>query len=658
MEECNPKQNPFFFGKFEQEKRLNLYVPDSIVEWVSEMPILFEGVRGSGKSSVLNLLTWQAAWKKSSLKTMGSSRALHVLSDPKHIGVSHRVEDMDVAIWDRWQIINNTRQCYFATFLEFLYLDLLLDALINIRMITKTLFVNSSIENEFTKILLDECYPPGMRPNLRDLSFHSLREVISENHQGIRQLMTNNVSENDIRRTYSIVAPGSVIKKFGNGFRKCYPELSKWVILILLDDCNFLREWQIQVVNTAVSNCSSPISYKLSSLTGLYPTFETLDETKPLVLDNISRKPLPTNYSFGPGNQMPKQNNKQVYLRFLNHVCTARLEQYDKETLTENFDFKTLLGKFNLEDLLTKKLSVSENQKAITLLVKAKEEAGNGPLSITRTWLHEKNVRDRTQYMEDKKSIDETDKKGKRHIASIYERKFNHVAGVSLCRELGLDFPYYGYDVVMHLSSGSIREMLRIMYYIWEKASVKKKFFLNNQPLDQKIQTAGIMAASEQRFKMIDANPFSDKKVSLQSICERLGDLFAHCQSYPYILAVPETAAIAIKEIELEPRIQEIIRKAQISGWLLTRKEKNDDLWIGLHPILSPKFGISFRNPFYYPQRISGDQVRGLFLGDDMEAKSTQQAILSQRMRRCESRYQKKISLQKKTALLFDIDQD
>jgi len=654
MEDCKLKQNPFFFGKFEQEQSPNLYVPDSIVEWGSGMPMLFEGVRGSGKSSVLNLLTWQVSWKMSSVKTMGSRRALHFFSDPKHIGVSHRVEDMDVAIWDRWQVSKNTRQLYFATFLEFLYLDLLIDALINIRKITKTLFVNSQTENEFTRILLDECYPPGMRPCMRDLSFNSLREVIADNHQGIRQLMTNNVSEDDIKRTYSIVAPGSVIKKFGNGFRKCYPELTKWVILILLDDCNFLRDWQVRVINTAVSNSSSPISYKLSSLAGLYPTFETLDETKPLVLDNISRQPLPTSSSFFSEGQTPQNRSQQPYLRFVNHVCKVRLEQYDKKTF-EGFDFKTLLGNFNLEDMLAKKLSVSENKDAIVLLEKAKAEAGNGPLSITHTWLHEKNVRDRKQFMEDKEATEATDKKEKRRIASIYERKFNHVAGVSLCRELGIDFPYYGYDVVLHLSAGSIREMLRIMYWIWDKAIVKNESFSNNRLVDQKIQTAGIIAASEQRFKSIDANPISDKKVSLQSICERLGNLFAHCQSYPYILAAAETASIVIKDIELESRIREIIRKAQISGWLLTKK-KNDDLWIGLHPILSPKFGISFRNPFYYPERISKNEVRKLFLGADNEAKSTQQAILTQRIGRYEGRYKKKVSPEQKTDLLFDID--
>jgi hypothetical protein len=106
-------------------------------------------------------------------------------------------------------------------------------------------------------------------------------------------------------------------------------------------------------------------------------------------------------------------------------------------------------------------------------------------------------------------------------------------------------------------------------------------------------------------------------------------------------LTTPETASISVRNdvYEEEKDVRDIIRKSVNSGWLLMREEEGK-YNIGLHPMFAPKYKISFRNPFYYPEPISKDNLRRLFLGSDMEARETIKAILKARMERYQGRSQ------------------
>lgn len=634
MMQCRAEANPFFYGRFEHEHNPTLYVPDTIIRWASRRPIRFEGVRGSGKSSALRLLSWDVAWKVSPINTVGSTSALSFLGNPKHVGVYYRVEDVDVPLWDRWRVSRDIAQRYFATYVEFLYLDLLLDALTEIRKKDRTLFTERSAESHLVEFLLKECFSQKNRPHLLNLSFISLREVVGEVHRGIRQLVFQDASEEETTKTYSTVGPGYLLKQFGNEFERCYPHMADWAILILLDDCNFLTKWQAIVLNTAIANCKKPISYKLSSLAGMYPTLETMDKERPVILDNMDIEMLPNQSIYSPDAKGRRRGIQ--YVTIVNQICKARINEHFGKDSAAEFEFKELLGSFSLEDVLAKKLGTSENKIALELLTEAKNTAVKGRIpSITGTWLTQKRVR---EYNFDKPNSEDASKRRIRHIASIYKRKWNHVAAIALCKEFGLEFPYCGHKMVLHLSSGSIREMLRIMSMIWDEVGQDIQDFLKQCPVSQKIQAQGILKAAQARFDLVDSNVLLESGVTLQRICDRLGSLFSKCQSFPYILTTPETASISISLKSIDSQVEDIIRKGVVSGWLF-KKIQDDHIYVGLHPILAPRFGISFRNPFFYPEPVSEEIVKALFLGSDSEARRAEKVVLNERIGRFMKRH-------------------
>jgi len=531
MTKCDIDINPFYFGKIEHELGPTLYVPDRIIEWASSKPIFFEGVRGSGKSSALKLLSWDVAWEVAPVKISGSYKVNRFFKSPKHIGLYYRVEDTDAPLWDRWNVNEDTAQRYFGTYIEYIYIDLLLDALIEIRKKTRKLFVDREAEKMITAQLIKNSFPSSdKRPRLHSLSFSSLRDFISDIHVGIRNLVFQDASEETIKATFNVVGPGSLLRVFGDAFQRMYPEINDWVILLLLDDANFLKEWQAKVINTMVASCRIPLSYKISYLANLYPTLDTMDKNRPLGLDYIEVVQMPThNAPFLPKNFRTKFGMK--YLTFVNNVCKARIGEFFDEEIARKFDFKTYLGTFNIEDLLMKRLKDSEKDKALELIKKARK-SNNGKISITGTWLEEKKIRDIK--IDDDLTI-EKKKFRKRQIASSYLKKWNHVAAISICKEFGLDFPYSTEKVIQHLSQGSIRELLRIMSRIWEVNDRNIEKFLKKIPIPRELQTKGIQAAAENRFQLIGSKPRYKSHVSLQNVCERLGKLFSKLQSYPYI---------------------------------------------------------------------------------------------------------------------------
>ena len=229
---------------------------------------------------------------------------------------------------------------------------------------------------------------------------------------------------------------------------------------------------------------------------------------------------------------------------------------------------------------------------------------------------------------------------------------------MALCKEYGFIFPYSGFRVVLNLSAGSIRELLRVMSMIWEEAGGSLSEFIKVQPIPQEIQTRGIVKAAEARFELIDSSIISESGTSLQSICNRLGQLFSSCQSYPYILTTAETASISIRNEWAEGDVKEIIRKGIGSGWLLKREE-NGRIFVALHPVLSPKFQISFRNPFYYPEPISNKEIiKTLFFGSDQEANLAIKNVLEGRIYRYLKRHKTKLEassiINEKQGFLFN----
>ena len=644
--------NPFLYSRREYEEDSIIFVTggrEGFLDWVTGQQQLFEGLRGSGKSSILRSMEWDVAWGVCNTKVAGPQAVMQIFSrspkhyPPKHFGVRCRLEEMDREYWGSWKekVGLECSQKYFGTYLEHLLMDLFLNALLRIMQEAPELFTSAECEKHLIQDLLQTGFPdPYRRPRLPEQSLWALKRLIRDQHLAIRDLVYRKTPKEEMYESHPILSPGSLIQCFGKSLTTNYDSFSDLKIFPMLDDCNHLTDWQLQVVNSAISKARTPISYKVTSVFGLYKTRKTMDDRP------VNEQELKTVRISGSNEAKWEHSNK--FEKLVQGVCQTRIERYYGKEFAEQFGFKRLLGDFDLQHLLEKRLSESEKPSAIGLLQLAKKEAEDKAknISITSTWLCKVRVREQDQPSHKDPKIQE---RLLRRLYSMYTKKWSYAAAVAVCQDIKLTFPYCGWSTVLHLCSGSIREILSIMSEIWNVLDLPIERFVVKESVDYHKQMRAIKNASKNLFEGIDKKPLfkinneigkhNKKKrgrypyASLPSICTRLGKLFAHFQSYPALCATAESGALKVYRDELDEEVIAAIDFAVMTGVIL-KIEDESIITIGLHPMLSPLFNISFRSPFYYPESVSGEAVAMLFKGNDTEAEKARDKIVNDRMRR------------------------
>lgn len=645
--------NPFLYSRREFERETALYVTggrEGFFDWISGQQYLFEGLRGSGKTSILKSMEWDTNWKVGPTRVEGPEDIKRFFAgSPNHLAVCCRFEEMDREYWDSWNKLVGVEcsERYFGTYLEYMLLDLFLSALLQIIKKRPNLFECVEAEEHLVNDLLQMGFPDAsQRPRLPEKSFWSLRHIIRDQHIAVRDLVYRKASKETMYNTYPVLSPGNLIQCFGESLTANYREFSNLKVFPMLDDCNHLTDWQTRVVNSAVSKVKAPVSYKLTSVFGLYKTRRTIDG-RPL-----GEQELKTIRISGAGELKWKYSQK--YMRLVQGVCQTRIESAYTKELAERFNFKKTLGDFNIQSLLERTLSSGEKPKAIELWAQAKKEAEDKQttISITSTWLRQHRVRELEQPSHKDPTVQ---KMLLRRLNSMYTKKWTYTAAVAICqdRDLRLSFPYCGWSTILHLSNGSIREMLRIMYEIWEIMNLPIERFVQKENINWRRQRKAIKNAAENYFNGLDRKPLldvNDRKwkgttnkgnyyppSSLPSICQRLGRVFAQFQSYPSICVEAESASLRVSKNGLESDILRVIDFGVMTG-MLQKIEDDSTIRIGLHPFFAPLFNISFRSPFYSSESVGVDDLTALFKGTDKKAAKAIERILRNR----EKRYSKR----------------
>lgn len=628
-------RDPFEFGRIEQEQSPTIYVPDRALQWLTSQSHRFEGPRGSGKSSLLSAFRWELSWGKPPLMNIHCSTKVRstLYENPAHLGVYYRFEEMDVPYWDQWadRVGESYAAKYFGTYCEYTFVFELLDALHCTRINTGRLFTRRSSEITLVESLLRRLFPKAAdRPHLIEKSFSALRDVILDLQLGLRDLVFREREREEVTASYPVLGPGDIVRTFSETFVQVYPEQDDWIVIVLLDDCNLLSEWQAMVLNTAIAKAGNPLSYKLSCVSNLYPTTRTLHPARSIVEHDLPVVRLLSD-SFYHGKQVGRDKS---YLTIANQVCKIRIEKYYGQDAAESFDLAQVLGPFELESALLERLGDSEKYEDVQAFLDRAKTRGK-TARITATWLSDNMIRPEP---EDTSSDPAARKRAARRLASKYFKKWNHAAAVALMREYRLVFPYWGVPVILSLGTGSIREILRIMSGMWQAARMPVDRFVGQSPLAHKTQQKGVTSAAKKFLKSLDIRPLSEDGPSLQEICLRLGGLLKYCQSPKYMRTTPETAAIRTHAADLDEELDGIVCEGLTAGAILKKQEEDSEMVeIALHPIMAPYFCLSYRNPFYYAEPITKELLRGLLTGTRTAWTHARREILVRRLHRQKS---------------------
>lgn len=644
--------NPFIYGRREFETDTPIYVDDTsegflgFFDWISGQQFLFEGIRGSGKSSILRSMEWDVAWKISPIQVKGSKAIEEFFNkQPKHFGIRYRVEEMDSRYWDWWKnrVGKECAQIYFGTYFEYLLVDLFLNALIDLMHRYPEYFTKPDAEYALLDVILREGFPdPKSRPRLAESSLRALRNIIWDQHSGIKQAVYRGVSGVAISEEYVPLSPGSLVRCFGKNLVKNYDVFADSKVFPMLDDCNHLYSWQAEVLNAAISRAEAPVYYKITSVIDLYKSQQTTDG-RPLNENELKAIRI-------SGEDEAEWHYLKRFSRVAQGVCQTRIRKHYSDEYANRFDFRRVLGKFDIETLLEHTVRESENPKAIGLLTRYKgyiSANDKNIKSLTSAWLYENKIREEKTPSFANKDMQE---KLLARLDSTYWRKWRYSAAIAICNELKLSFPYYGWQTVIHLSCGSIREMLNIMSEMWNVSDTTIDNFVNKRGIDYRIQRKAVKNAALNHLRGVSKLPICSSKTSLKSetniekqaqpeyyfdtVCNRFGQLFKILQSYPSIGVTAETASIKYDCTKLDKSLLDDIDLAIMSGAMMRKEFDNSSLALGLRPILAPIYDISFRRPFFYYETLSETELHKLFTCSDTEVNHLISEIVKRRLGR------------------------
>jgi hypothetical protein len=583
----------------------------------SQKPLIFEGIRGSGKTSLFKTLDWEVAWGLSQYKLFPEKNIKKNVENPKFIGLYVDLEAMELEIWNDWLSKDNEKkkaQYVFSTYLELIFLDQLLSAIYDLR-IKKDKFNSKDNEEKFVEEVFNQVFLiKTQESNIREKSLFFLKQKVNITHQNIRNAISFNIGFNEIQKGIHIsVSFSEFIKSAGKSMRSYFKNFENFILYILIDDFHRFKPWQQEVINSWIIKKDIYLTYKLSILSGLKEITRKSTENRFLGHNDLEKVVFSeSNVSEGKVRseaRSEKSIKKKRFNKIVNGIIKTRLKHFYEQEL-ENFDFKKFL---NVDKTINEKvyyyLKKMESPEIIKLL-KEYELLKNKNIGILNFWLKKNEVRD---YEEAYSQL--TEAKKKRKISSQYLNKFQLFAAFQLCES----YPYGGFDEIYQISNLSIRNFLYIIDSIFRKIEIKDSLeFLKKDKIPLEIQSWAIRRLANNHLKSLDTSKYSINKTE-EDICIRLGKLIKSFNSFEYVkMSSPECSSIRIERIDPADEIGEILDNMVESGSIIRKIGKKHDRY-SLNTIFYPHFNLTYRSPFTYSRSLSLDSFKKILLCEDKD---------------------------------------
>jgi hypothetical protein len=626
--------NPFIDQRREQE---NYYSPIYISQnndfssWVSLKNYLFVGLRGSGKTSILNVFNYELAWLNPSSVIYHEELSEYSKKQPNYIGVIYKAERQEKSNWQEWEIRygKSNAQKLYITYLTYYFSGKFVEALCRLKSQFKELDIEEDNEIKLIDTILREAFPfSNSRPKLTDYSLIALTYKLSEIHNQIRQSVISMESFDSIKK-YIIFSEGpEKIINICRQIKENTKALSDKLFFALIDDVNRLTEWQLECVNSLIANSDDPLSFKISSVFGLYHTKNKIDGRA------LGDRDLLT-YQLNTDVDLTKISKSKNLDDILHAIFNIRVKKVFPDLKTNIFMKDVFGDTIDIDSSFERMASSSENSKFRKFYFAYKQQKEAGVYKyITDYWLDINNV----SIEKDTEALKLKDSDpilyARKRESEVYKkRRQTTVFSIIDYYNLGDKFPYSSFSLIKHITCGSVSEFLRICERLWPEIEQYLEKSIENKtltPIAVEKQANAIISISDRVYEGIDEKVLrGNNNVSCKIICDRLSMLFNKFIKLESIRKTTECLSLKINEklpIDIENIIEEIVLFEAF-----IKLQEGDSFKIGLHPILSPHFNLPYRSPFYYSQNISIEIFRKLILGNNDEANRVIERIFMER---------------------------
>ncbi len=589
--------------------------------FTQKMPIILQGSRGSGKTTILKYFSFPVQCERATQNKITIKQQL--LSD-EGVGFYFRCDDsflkefksvFSIAVKSNWTAC-------FEHYLELFFVKSLIE------MICK-------IAKDYGSNFADEILKVSALNELRlDCNFDNMHSFSSYISSEIRYI---NTFKNEALFTQAKFEPKHVwsiydiSSKLIRAISLTAPELSNLNYLLLIDEFENLPNELQKQFNTMIKFCRQDISMRIGRRSENIVTKETINDIEYLrelhdyhliVLDQeqdiqdlrsyllgIAKKRLESMDSFLlPSSIIDILGDKEDLDAECQKVAKGR-NLHLSYILNSNPRIKS---QANLLDQIVEIISYPENRIAETInaLWVSRCEENEDPLDVAKFTVSAMHA-----------FFDKAEHPLFEKYKNDYNNKYRYAIVILICTAYRKDKLYYGFNTLCHLSEGNARTFINLCKAIISDAFFyEKKNFLATKSISAESQSRAIKNYSQSEFDSV-CSIIQDGN-AIRKFLLSLGNVFSEFHK-DRLVRYPETNQFIYNPDDLSPKDKKILDIA-ISWSLIKRKKKTQRLSAGIskegdiytiNKIFAPIFNISYRTRGGINVDFSAKEIEDMLTG-------------------------------------------
>lgn len=597
-----------------------------------KVPIILQGSRGSGKTTILKYFSYPAQIERAEKK---KDSLLKVITSEKEVGFYYRCDDSFISTFKSiFQSINPDGWTkIFDNYLELIFCKNILDLYC---LLVKRGEVTPDFEQEMIRGILSDTSLKGM---LEVYSMDCLYRKVNELVYYINDYKNRSAFVEEAFVPEVILELFSVSGEIVNQLKKYIPGLNDVLFVFMFDEFENLTHELQRHFNTLIKFARDDISLRIGRRSEGIITNETINDVEYLRENN--------DYYLASLDREVEQRDRNNLREYFLGIAEKRFLIMKKNN-GANFELLTMFGdKENLDNecrelckdrvthlkyILREDPNIAKDEKYCDQIIQIIRNVEN-PIAetINALWV----IRSRKDKLETAEKVAMTmnsffsDKKDSdvKKYADDYNNKYRYAITVFLCSVYKKEKLYYGFNAISYLSNGNPRTFINLCRTIISDAYFfERKKFLETGTISKETQSKAIHNFAKSEFDEICS--IIKYGESIRTLILNIGNIFADYHKDRKI-RYPETNQFYFDEMSLYDCDKEIIKTA-LSWSMIIKKEKAQRITAGdskkgdlyhINKVFYPIFDISYRtrggvNPKFSRQQMHDMLIRGGVTGD------------------------------------------
>lgn len=608
----------------------------------NRIPIIVQGTRGSGKTTILKYFSFPAQIERAEINREKS--VISRIKNEGEVGFYFRCEESFVstfiAIFRSIKPENWTK--LFECYLELVFCQKILDMVfVLIKRNEIQEFSSESVKNI---------------TNQSRIKFPDEYNTLQELYDAIRdEVIYFEQYKNQIIFTDEEFRPGLFVDVFSlssaivREIKNLIPAFKNTLFLLMIDEYENLDKELQKRFNSIIKFVKPDISIRIGRRSEGEFTTETVNDVEY----------LRENHDYYLAT-IGMEQNISIMKKYFVEIANLRFRINEPELLDDGkLDIMQILG--DMENLDEECRNVCGNKKIHldVILKQSKDLLNNDVLrakvisiiknddnpiaeTINALWVirSKMNTFDAANYAVDSMNayFNGYNSAGARKYKDDYSNKYRYAITVFLCSVYKKDKLYYGVNALSHLSNGNVRTYINFCQAIINDALFyEKKHFLKEGKISKKVQSHAIRNFSRSEFDGICSVVYSGNNI--KRFILNLGNSF-YAYHKDRKIRYPETTQCSFDKSSLCDEDRSIIQTAESWAILIKRQkvqrvsagvEERSELF-HMNKMFSPLFNMSYRIRGGVNLRLTTDEVHSMLYNDSYITSTVKKMIAGQEL--------------------------